>query len=293
MVEHETREPGSRGTAVEGAAPVPVPGPRARLRPGLRPDPFEREVAHRLTSCGAGAELVERVRAAFAAAPDDGGDRHAIDRAAEAIGGMFVVAHSPRLRGATRVPCFVGPSGGGKTASLVKLATRLVRAGRRVELATIDARRVGAVEALRAHAQLLGVPCHVLREPADAARLARAGLDALLIDTGGRSETDLPALSALRAALDGTRGHFDAHLVLPASASRAALAEAWRAFAPLGLAGAVLTQLDETRQPAPLLAQVLEHDLAVALLANGPELGDLVRASGERFADLLLRGRLA
>lgn len=279
MVEHETRALG-----------VPDAGKRSAARGVRRTEPFEREVAHRLTACGAGPELVERLRAAFEAEPAGGVDGHAIDRAARAIGGLFAIAHSPRLRGATRVLAFVGPTGCGKTASLVKLATRLVRAGRRIELATLDARRVGAVEALRAHAALLGVPCHVLRDPRDAARHVRAGLDALLVDTSTGQEA---AIAELRTALDGTRGRFDAYLVLPASASRAALAEAARASAPIGVAGCVLTKLDETRQPGPLLEHVLASDLAVALLADGPELGDLHRASDEHFADLLLRGRLA
>jgi flagellar biosynthesis protein FlhF len=268
------------------------PAPAAARRPGERA--FEDDVARRLRKSGASPQLIERV----ARAVSGEGGRHVIDRAAEALGRMFAIARLPRARGAGQVLAFAGPAGSGKTTSLSKLALRMVRAGRRVGLATLDTRRIGAVEGLRSLARLLGAPFFALRGADDLAAVAASGLELLLLDTTGRAAYDVRALAALRRALAAARWATATHLVLPATSSRAALAELQRGFEPLlpegEPAGCVLTKLDETREPAPVLEHVLERGLPVAFLAHGPDLArHFVRAEPGRIADLLLRGRVA
>ena len=169
-----------------------------------------------------------------------------------------------------------------------------MRSGRRTGLVTLDAYRVGAVAQLEAYAELLGVPC---RAPRDAAQFV-AGLgslpvfDALLVDTTGAVERDRERLADLAARLPRAY-RLRSYLVLSAATDRAALERVTEACAGQELAGCVVTKLDETCTPAPVLEHVLERGLPVAFLSDGPDLAhDFHRPTPEHFADLFLRGRL-
>jgi len=260
-----------------------------------RDDPFEREVANRLARSGASAEFIERVASAMSKVdPQD--DRHVIDRAAEAIGGLFTYASLKRVRGSARALAFVGPSGCGKTTSLSKLALRLVRSGRRVGLATFDTHRVGALEGLRATAELLGVPffpLHRERQPASS-ELLHSGVEILLVDTSGRAADDIESLANLWRKLRSERWTTTTQLVLPSTSSSAAIAEVRRSYEGLSLDGCVVTRLDETCEPTPVLEHVLDAKLPLAFLSNGPDLTrHFLRAEPGAVADLALRGSLS
>jgi len=262
---------------------------------GAAPQGME-EVERRLAAAGCSEGFARRVRARLGRRGDPG--RHPIDRAATAIGAMFRVARLPVSPGTTRVVCFVGNTGAGKTTGIVKLGARLVRAGRRVGLATLDSRRVGAVEQLRAYARILGAPLAVLKgDTAPSAESVGApGNDVVLLDTSGRPDYDLPRLSRLCAALRGgaAEATLDSFLVLPATSSRAAALEVSEVHGDLHFGGCVITKLDETRRPGPIFEHVLELGLPIAFLSDGQDIARAFhRARPDHLADALLLGRVA
>ena len=183
------------------------------------------EIARRLRARGAGDALVREV--CREAAKHGRADQHPVDRVADALGARFRIARMPVERGTARVVSFVGATGVGKTSSLVKLAARLLRADRRIELATLDTRRVGSVEQLRAYGKLLDVPVHLVHEGArvDGAALGLPGPDLVLLDTTGRPAQDVPRLLELSRALGHHEGavQHQTLLVLPATANESAL----------------------------------------------------------------------
>jgi flagellar biosynthesis protein FlhF len=261
------------------------------------PPAIAREVAAKLARTGTSRALIEALCHEVVDWPDP--DVHVMDRAAECIGRRFApVKLAPLARG-TRVLAFVGLTGVGKTTTIAKLAVRMLRANRRVELATFDSRRVGAVEQLRAWSKQLGVPLTVLRPGTRPHARALdvssgAGVDVVLLDTSGSPLADVPAIQTLAQAFAGTRVTFAAHLVLPASASRGTLDLVTRSYAPLAPEAVVITKLDETREPAVALEHALDHQLPVAFLSDGADVSaHLHRAGSEACADLFLRGRLA
>lgn len=228
---------------------------------------------------------------------------YALDAAAAWVGGRVAVAPSPRLpardAATNNQPCvlaFVGPTGVGKTTTLAKIASRMVRLGRRVALVSMDTQRPGAVEQLAAYAQAMQAPLQVASNGAELARILAlsGGRDCVLIDTTGRSPRDAQALAELTSSLAQTRASLSTYLVLSAGASAAALAEAQRGFAPTKPDAWIVTKLDETRAPAPVLEAAARAKAPLAFLCDGADIdAHLERASAERFADLFLRGRLA
>lgn len=309
VVSHETLPDGGVALAVargpEALSRKPAPelvrtdylsvGERNRVqRDDPRPEEHVglRDVASHLTEAGASPALVEKVLAGVDRSRLDG--EHAIDLAAEAIGSLFKVARSPRIPGKTRLMTMIGPPGGGKTTTMIKLAYRLAQAKRDVAFATFDTHRVGAIEKLRAWANRLRVPLHPIRRPSQVIELLTQPEppEVLLLDTTGNPGIDVPRLTAL-SKLEET-AHMQSFLVMPATDSRSALSMQAASFEGIRLSGVVVTKVDETREPAPTLEYAHEHDLAIAFFSDGQDVRlNLHRASADGFADLMLRGRLS
>jgi flagellar biosynthesis protein FlhF len=245
---------------------------------------------------GASQNLVDRICEAVAGRLDEG--QHPLDIAAEEIGMIFPVARAQKTAGKTQVFAFVGQTGVGKTTTIAKLGARLVRGQRRVAFATLDTRRVGAVEQLRAYAELMQVPLFVLSRPEDITEeLARTpGLDAVLLDTTGRIEKDVESLARLKQALAKAKAptKVDTFLVASVNTSRASLEAVTKSAAGCQPTGSILTKIDESHVPGPVLEHVLHAKLPVAFLSDGPDIArNLHRAAPDQFADLILRGRIS
>lgn len=259
------------------------------------------DVERVLERSGCSRGLIEATRAHVESSGARGA--YALDAAAQFLGARVKVAPGPRLpsrnAGESVQPCvlaFVGPTGVGKTTTLAKIASRMARVGRRVTLVCMDTHRPGAVQQLTAFAELMQAPCEVAAD-ADALDrvLARSGeRDCVLVDTTGRSPRDAPALAQLARSLERGSARLSTYLVLSAAATASAIDEARRAFAPTRPTAWIVTKLDETRAPAPVLEAAAAQGVGVAFLCDGPDVSQhLERAHPERLADLFLRGRLA
>lgn len=258
---------------------------KEEAHPGLR------EVASHLAEHGATSAMIQRIVGQIDRSKLD--TSHAIDIAAEAIAGMFQVARSPRVPGQTRLMSAIGPPGGGKTTTLIKIAYRLLQAGREIVFATLDTHRVGAIEKLQAWSNRFSVPIHAIRRPEQVREILQASPpEVLLLDTTGNPTVDIERLEAL--AQEPLTRHMQHYLVMPATDSRSALSMQAASFQGLDIAGAVVTKIDETREPATTFEHILDESVPVAFFSDGQDVRkNLHRATADGFADILLRGRLS
>jgi flagellar biosynthesis GTPase FlhF len=263
-----------------------------------RPPGFD-DVERVLLRSGTSPALIEDVLAEIERSRVRGA--YALDRAATLLAGRLRIAPSPKLRRLSaqdgRRPCvlaFCGPRKAGKTTTVAKLTARLARAGRRVGLVTLDGSRPGAVGQLTGYAELLHAPVDTARTTDELRRLVdrSRNLDAVLIDGSGRAAHDVATLRELRAIDPDTR--LVSYLVGAATTERPLLDAAFAEHAPLDPDALVVTQLDETREPAPVLEHAIAADLPLAFLCDGADVGGhLRRPKPDDLADLFLRGRLA
>ena len=175
------------------------------------------------------------------------------------------------------VIALVGPAGMGKTTTLAKLAARYVLkygAGS-LALVSMDSFRIGAQEQLKTLGRILNVPVtHV--DPGQS--LANA-LDPLLrkrvvlIDTAGLQASD-PALRMQLESLAGRGIKSKNYLVLATTSQKQVLTAAYHSYKRCGLAGCILTKLDETASLGEVLSLAISHELPVAYLTDGPRIPD-------------------
>ena len=167
-----------------------------------------------------------------------------------------------------------GPAGGGKTTTLVKLATRQVRlhGAQSTVLVAADARRIGAFESLQAYGRLLGVPVVQARGAEELADHidAFAHKPLVLVDHVPLEMADalpLPAADSL-GECDGVRRELRRLLVLPATMESSAFEAQVALHRRHRISHVVLTQIDRATRLASCFAPLIRHALPIAHVSD-------------------------
>lgn len=193
----------------------------------------------------------------------------------------------------TKVHCFVGPAGAGKTSSLVKLASQLVvRENKKIALLTTDTYKVGAVDQMRIYAQILNVPFSVLRNQGDWNNIMRyiSNLDAVLVDFTGLSLKTPEEIRMLKSLLPPANLSSKTHLVLPANAKDQDAQELGRRYSVLGYNDVIFTGLDESVQHGTIYNFMKRLDIPLHSFGMGPRVPeDFEFATKERVLDLIFK----
>ena len=120
--------------------------------------------------------------------------------------GFFELLEMKRAVKEPMVIVFVGINGTGKTTTIAKMASLLMKKGYTVVFACADTYRTGSIEQIEEHARRLGVRTIKHKYGADAAAVAydtvnyakAHGTDAVLIDTAGRMQTNKNLLDEMK-----------------------------------------------------------------------------------------------
>ena len=189
----------------------------------------------------------------------------------------------------------VGPTGVGKTTTTAKLAARCVmRHGpEKLALITTDAYRIGGHEQLRIYGKILGVMVHSVKDEADL-RIALKELrnkHTVLIDTIGMSQRDQMVTEQV-AMLTESGANVQRLLCLNATSTNETLNEVVRAYQGTGLAGCIMTKMDEAASIGNVLDVLVRQKLNLFYISNGqrvPE--DLHLADRAMLVDRAFRTR--
>lgn len=196
----------------------------------------------------------------------------------------------PNLDG-SEVWSFVGPTGVGKTTTLVKLAAHFsLKVTSRITLITIDTYRIGAVEQLRTYAEILHLPLEVALHPQDLREIVERNRnqDLLLIDTAGRSPNDTGSIEELRDFLTA-HPRIENHLLLSATMKDQDLEKTVRRFGILPIKSYIFTKLDETEAFVPLFNQLARFKRPLSYLTKGQKVPeDIEPATKVGMANLVL-----
>ncbi len=183
----------------------------------------------------------------------------------------------------TKIWSFIGPTGVGKTTTMVKLAAYYsLKVTPRVTLITIDTYRIGAVDQLRSYAQILKLPLEVAFHQEGLKKIIEKnrGRDLLLIDTAGRSPHAQDQIEELKHFLT-VHPQIENHLVLSATTKENDLNRIIQQFSLLPIQSYIFTKIDETKEFVPLFNQLLRYKRP-----RVPE--DIELATKARVANLIL-----
>lgn len=187
----------------------------------------------------------------------------------------------------------LGPSGVGKTATLIKLT---VLESQRRECAigwvSMDDRYSISNDTLQTYAGVLGVRLERAsnRSELKIALTRLTDCDLVLIDTPGGNPRSGEGIAQLAKSLQGL-GDLRRVLLLSAATNSADLIDWVNSYRTIGLDSLLFTKLDESRYLGPLLNTALSTGVPLSFIACGQSFAeDLAPVQPEVFASLLLTG---
>ncbi len=194
----------------------------------------------------------------------------------------------------------VGVNGAGKTTTIGKLASRHVRAGRKVVIAAGDTFRAAAIDQVVVWGKRAGAEVVKHAEGSDPAAVAHdavsagvaRGADVVICDTAGRLHSkgdlmrELVKVHRVIGKVHAGAPH-EVLLVLDSTNGQNAIAQAREFGEAVGVTGIALTKLDGTARGGVIIGISDELDIPIKLIGIGEGVDDLRDFDPEAFVDAL------
>lgn len=237
-------------------------------------------------------EMTEKIKHTFSLDALD--DFKAVERkVVDWIGNAIAIApeRTPRP---PHVVVIVGPTGVGKTTTLVKLAAKKVVDAKNEKykipdfsFVTVDSMRVGAYEQISRYGDIIGTEVQKAETVEDLKKIydeAKSSVDAMFIDTSGFSPNDAKHIGEMKALLEVRGMHPDVYLSVAASTKSRDLENIIQNYEPFGYSSVIVTKCDESHSYGNIISALHEKNKKISYITDGQTvMKDIHRASVVQF----------
>ena len=187
----------------------------------------------------------------------------------------------------------MGPTGVGKTTTLVKLAGKyLLQEGKTVGIINTDTYRIAAQEQLKTYADIMGIPMHTVykAEEMDDARKLLSDKQVILVDTAGKSSHDMGYRDDLKQIIDRSRAD-EVLLLLSISTGYRAVKETIGNYSFVGDYKLIVTKVDEASTKGGILNIASVAQKPILYLTTGQNVPDDIEVADAQKIVSDLMGR--
>ncbi len=210
---------------------------------------------------------------------------------------LLALAEAKRRAREPLVIAFIGINGTGKTTTIGKVAHLLLERGFSVVLAASDTFRAGSIEQLEGHGKRLGVRVVRHEYGGDAAAVAfdavshakSHGINAVLIDTAGRMQTDKNLMEEVRKIVKVAKPDLTI-FVGDSLCGNDAVEQALNFCAYVDFNASILTKADADAKGGAAISIAYVTKRPTIYLGTGQEYGDLTPFNPEYLIDKILVG---
>lgn len=185
----------------------------------------------------------------------------------------------------------VGPTGIGKTTTIIKMAKRYISqfGSNSIGLITIDYKDVAAKNQLYRYSESYSVDLEFANDASELALALRSmkNKSLVLIDTYGISQKDTLRIEKLLEMLEKQEGHISSYLALPCNVQDAVLNDIAHAFYTPTLKGCILTKQDECINIAAALSTSIVHALKIMYICNGQSAHHIKKADKDTLLQFM------
>ena len=198
------------------------------------------------------------------------------------------------------VTIIVGPTGVGKTTTLVKLATQYTLSTERntgvrphIQFLTTDSMRVGAIEQLQRFGSIFDCDVIKAENASDLKQVFESlkdSVDAIYIDTSGFSPNDATHIGAMKETLSIPGMNAEVYLAMTASTKASDLINIMQNYEPFGYSSVIITKCDESAHYGNLISVMHEKNKSVSYITDGQKAARNINRAGIVEALIRLEG---
>lgn len=165
---------------------------------------------------------------------------------------------------------FTGPTGVGKTTTLAKIATKLIKEQSKIAFVTIDTYRIAATDQLKIYADILDVPLSICYTPQELKITIESMLnyDTILIDTAGRSHKNNLQMGELKVFIDSIRPDYKIMLI-SANSNPQEMINIFDSFSIIQPNCLIFTKIDEVTSYGQLFSFLEYSNLPLIGITDG------------------------
>ena len=190
-----------------------------------------------------------------------------------------------------QVIILIGPTGSGKTLTLVKLAVLAkITMSSNIAIISTDSYKISGADQLQTYSSIAGIPFYIAYDTNELKKIQSKlfDTDLIFIDTIGKRQTDFENLEYI-SEIKRTAGVSKTYITLPGNLTKRNLLDYLDKYRALSPDGIILTKIDESITFGNIFECAMTYPMTVSYITNGQQVpSDIKPATSDDFVNFLM-----